>query len=93
MPPKTVTVTINPNDLQPNPVVLDKGDHVKWYNNSGVEVVLGLPPIFSPQGDPTIPNGQTSSPYTVNNNATVGNHQYSIGTTAAVPRNGTIDVT
>ena len=88
----TTTVTINSNNLSPDPVDLDKGSKVNWHNSSGETLVLGLPAIFSPQGDPTIPDGQTSRDYTVNANATVGNHSYSISTPAAVPRSGTIDV-
>ena len=91
--PTTTTVTIHRNNVSPDPVTLGKGDHVNWHNSSGETVILGLPRIFSPQGDPTIANGETSRNYTVNANATVGNHTYSISTPAAVPRSGTIDVT
>lgn len=91
--PKTVHVTINVEDHYPEPVPLDRGDKVNWYNNTGETVTLKLPPIFSPQGDPTIDDGETSRDFTVNNNATVGSYTYKITALERAPRNGTIDVT
>lgn len=90
--PKTVPVTINEDDIEPDPVNVDRGDKINWTNNTSVTLVLGLPRIFSPPQDPEIDPGQTSRDFTVNANATVGDHGYSIATSSAVPRNGTIDV-
>ena len=87
------TVTINKTNLSCKTVALDRGDDLKWHNNSGATVTLGLPAIFAPPGNPTIDNGDTSRKYTVKANAKKGNHTYSISTPGAVPRNGTIDVT
>lgn len=93
MPDTPTTVTIGSDSLSPDPLSLARGARVNWTNNSGTTVTLNLPAIFSPPGNPTINNGQTSQTYTVNSNATVGSHTYTISTPAAVPRSGTIDVT
>ena len=87
------TVTIDKNTLSCKIVALERGDQLKWHNNSGEKVTLDLPAILAPPGDPTIDNGGTSGNYTIKANATKGNHNYEISGPTGSPRNGTIDVT